>query len=50
LIEDMTIRKIAPKTQRDYLQRVKNFAAYLGRSPASENLHNSGPAAVPMRA
>ena len=26
MIEDMTIRKFAPKTQHDYLQRVKNFA------------------------
>ena len=33
MIEDMTIRKFAPKTQHDYLQRVKNFAAYLRRSP-----------------
>src|ERR1700720_4143146 len=33
MIEDMTIRKFARKTQHDYLQRVKNFAAYLGRSP-----------------
>jgi integrase/recombinase XerD len=33
MIEDMTIRKFASKTQHDYLQRVKNFAAYLGRSP-----------------
>ena len=33
MIEDMTIRKFAPKTQHDYLQRVKNFSAYLGRSP-----------------
>src|SRR4029078_11954006 len=32
MIEDMTVRKFAPKTQHDYLQRVKNFAAYLGRS------------------
>jgi hypothetical protein len=34
MIEDMTIRKLAPKTQHDYVQRVKNFAAFLGRSPA----------------
>jgi integrase/recombinase XerD len=27
MIEGMTIRKFAPKTQHDYLQRVKNFAA-----------------------
>ena len=33
MIEDMTIRKFAPKTQHDYLQRVKNFTAYLGRAP-----------------
>jgi site-specific recombinase XerD len=33
MIEDMTIRKLAPKTRHDYVQRVKNFAAFLGRSP-----------------
>ena len=33
MIEDMTIRRFAPKTQHDYVQRVKNFAAFLGRSP-----------------
>ncbi len=33
MIEDMTIRKLVPKTQHDYVQRVKNFAAFLGRSP-----------------
>ena len=41
MIEDMTIRKFTPKTQHDYLQRVKNFTAYLGRSPdtaSSEDL------------
>jgi integrase/recombinase XerD len=32
MIEDMTIRKLAPKTQHDYVQRIKNFAAFLGRS------------------
>lgn len=32
LIEDMTIRRL-PKTQRDYVQRVENFAAFLWRSP-----------------
>src|SRR2546429_9017525 len=31
MIEDMTIRKFAPKTQHDYAQRVKNFTAFLGR-------------------
>ncbi|WP_247836792.1 site-specific integrase [Bradyrhizobium sp. 200] len=33
MIEDMTIRKLAPKTQHDYVQRIKNFAVFLGRSP-----------------
>jgi integrase/recombinase XerD len=34
MIEDMTIRKLGAKTQHDYVQRVKDFAAFLGRSPA----------------
>src|SRR4051812_11362746 len=38
MIEDMTIRKLAPKTQHDYVQRVKHFAAFLGRSPDSASL------------
>jgi hypothetical protein len=29
MIEDMTIREFAPKTQHDDHQRVKNFAAFL---------------------
>jgi len=33
MIEDMTIRKFAQKTQHDYVQRVKDFAIYLKRSP-----------------
>jgi integrase/recombinase XerD len=33
MIEDMTIRKFAQKTQHDYVQRVKDFANYLKRSP-----------------
>jgi hypothetical protein len=33
MIEDMTIRRFAPKTQHDYVQRIKNFAVFLGRSP-----------------
>src|SRR6202158_610030 len=33
MIEDMSIRKFASKTQHDYVQRVKDFAAFLGRSP-----------------
>jgi integrase/recombinase XerD len=33
MIEDMAIRKLAPKTQHDYVQRIKDFATFLGRSP-----------------
>src|SRR3954463_13512199 len=33
MIEDMTIRKFAPKTQQGYIRTIKDFAAFLGRSP-----------------
>jgi site-specific recombinase XerD len=33
MIEDMSIRKFAEKTQHDYVERVKHFATFLGRSP-----------------
>ena len=33
MIEDMTIRKLAPKTQKDYIQVIKNLAVFLGRAP-----------------
>jgi integrase/recombinase XerD len=32
MIEGVTIRKFAPETQHDCVQRVENFAAFLGRS------------------
>ena len=35
MIEDMAIRKRAPKTQHDYVQRVKDFAAH---DPFAERL------------
>ena len=35
MIEDMAIRKLGAKTQHDYVQRVKDFAVFLGRSPVS---------------
>ena len=38
MIEDMTIRKLAPKTQHDYVQRIKNFAAFLGAAGRPEPL------------
>ena len=33
MIEDMTIRKLSPKTQQGYIRTIKNFAVFLGRSP-----------------
>ncbi len=33
MIEDMTIRKLAPRTQQGYVRVIKDFAAFLGRSP-----------------
>jgi hypothetical protein len=30
----MTIRRLGPKTQHDYIRHVKSFADFLGRSPA----------------
>lgn len=37
MIEDMTLRKIAPKTQSAYIRAVKNFTRFLGRSPDTAN-------------
>lgn len=33
MIDDMTIRHLAPKTQRGYIRAVKDFADFLGHSP-----------------
>ncbi len=33
MIEDMTIRRFAPNTQASYIRAVRNFTAFLGRSP-----------------
>src|ERR1700704_6152965 len=33
MIEDMTIRKLSPKTQQGYIRTIKNLAAFLRRSP-----------------
>ena len=33
MIEDMTMRKLSPKTQSGYIRAVKNFTRFLGRSP-----------------
>jgi integrase/recombinase XerD len=33
MVEDMRMRKLAPKTQTAYIRAVRKFAKYLGRSP-----------------
>jgi len=33
MLEDMRMRKLAPKTQQSYIRAVSRFAKYLGRSP-----------------
>ncbi len=33
MIEDMTIRKLVPKTQASYIRAVRNYTVFLGRSP-----------------
>ena len=33
MLEDMHMRKLAPKTQQPYIRAVSRFAKYLGRSP-----------------
>jgi site-specific recombinase XerD len=42
LIDDMTIRRLGPKTKHDYIRHVKNFAEFVGRSPdkaSTEDVH-----------
>lgn len=33
MVEDMTLRKLSPKTQKAYIRAVVNFTRFLGRSP-----------------
>ncbi len=40
MIEDMTIRKLASKTQQGYIRTIKDFAAFLGRSPDLASLED----------
>ena len=35
MLEDMSVRRFTPGTQRQYIQAVKRLAAFLGRSPDS---------------
>ena len=33
MLEDMSVRRFTPATQREYIRAVKRLAAFLGRSP-----------------
>jgi site-specific recombinase XerD len=40
MIEDMSIRKLAPKTQQGYIRIIRNLAAFLGRSPDTASVED----------
>ena len=40
MIEDMTLRKLAARTQEGYIRAVKNFSAFLGASPDTASAEN----------
>lgn len=40
MIDDMTIRKLSPATQRSYSHAVTKFSRYFGRSPDRLGLEN----------
>ncbi len=40
MIDDMTARNFGEKAQKDYIRCVKNFAAFLGRSPETADLED----------
>ena len=41
MIEDMTTRKLAPKTQQGDIRTIRDFAAFLGRSPDTASFETS---------
>jgi hypothetical protein len=40
VIEDMTIRKFAPRTQEGYIRAVKSFSTFLGASPGTASFED----------
>jgi hypothetical protein len=45
MIDDMTIRKLTPKTRQGYIRSINDFAAFLGRSPPTRR----APGQMPIR-
>ncbi len=50
MIEDMTVRGFTPATQRGYIRSVKDFTAFLGRSPDRADAGDLGRYQLHMRA
>ena len=50
MIEDMTIRKSAPKTQQGYVRTIKSFAVFRGRSPDTASFESGWSSAWIFRA
>jgi len=42
MIEDMTIRQFGEHTKKDYIRQVREFTAFLGRSPDEPSRRISG--------
>jgi site-specific recombinase XerD len=40
MIDDMRMRKLAPKTQASYVRTVRQFASFLGRSPDTATIED----------
>jgi integrase/recombinase XerD len=40
MIEDMTIRNLAPKTQQGYIRTIRDLAIFLGRSPGAASFED----------
>ena len=40
MIDDMRLRKLAPKTQTGYIRAVKRLTSYLGRSPGTATVED----------
>jgi hypothetical protein len=49
MIEDMTIRKLSPKTQQGYIRTIKNLAIFLGRSPDTASFEDAGFGQAPAK-
>ena len=50
MIEDMTIRKLAPKTEQGYVRTIKSFAVFRGRSPDTASFESGWSSAWIFRA